>query len=182
MAQFLAFLRGINVGGRKLIKMNELCEIFESIGLSNVQTYIQSGNVSFNCPGKNIQQLKKRIEIQLLKKLGYNVPVILRQFSELENMVAQNPFLGYSNKKQTKLYVCFLEKPPGGQPKLPLINAKEGLKLLKILHSDAFLFSHKVNGRFGFPNNFIEKELGVVSTARNWNTILKIIFLNNKKK
>jgi len=182
MAKYIGFLRGINVGGHKLIKMDDLREIFLSMGLSNVWTYIQSGNVGFETKEQDIQQLKRKIGNHLQKKLGYQVPVILREFSEIKNMPAQNPFKGYTDNDQIKLYVCFLEKPPDQHPRLPLINEKEGLELIKIIKADAYLISRPLKGRYGFPNNFIEQELGVISTARNWNTVLKIADLNIKKE
>ena len=178
MTKYIAFLRGINVGGHKLIKMDNLRGIFKSMGLSNIRTYIQSGNAGFETKESDKEHLKIKIEKHLKKKLGYHVPVLLRELSALENMLARDPFKGYTDNEQIKLYVCFLEKPPDKIPILPLINQKEGLELIKIIKTDAYLISHPIKGRYGFPNNFIEQELQVISTARNWNTVVKIIDQN----
>jgi uncharacterized protein (DUF1697 family) len=77
--------------------------------------------------------------------------------------------------RKTKLYVSFLYRLPERQVRLPLINEKEGLEVIRMEGEEAFVISREVNGRYGFPNNFIEKELSVLATTRNWNTITRMI-------
>jgi uncharacterized protein (DUF1697 family) len=72
------------------------------------------------------------------------------------------------------MYVCFLNNSPDKIPALPLVQAKEGLEVFMMKNRYVFVLSRIVNGRFGFPNNFIEKEFGVESTERNWTTVTKI--------
>ncbi len=175
MIKYLAFLRGINVGGQRLIKMKDLKQIFFLTGLANVQTYIQSGNVSFESESDNPDFLKDAIESQILNHLGYKVNVMIRTCEYINHLVKTNPFRNHKTGQKTKLYVCFLDNEPKIRPKLPLINQKEGLKLIHLDKIEAFILSEEVNGRFGFPNNFIEKELNVISTARNWTTINRIV-------
>ena len=175
MVRYIAFLRGINVGGQKLIKMEKLGRAFTSFGLKNVRTYIQSGNVIFDAADKNPAVLTQKIEKKLHKLLGYNVNVLLRTFREVEDIVKRNPFKGIKPAADIKMYVTFLSKEPAVKLKIPLKSSKEGLEVSRIDNRDAFILSRMVKGRFGFPNNFLEKELGGPATTRNWTTVNKVI-------
>ncbi|MEI7980189.1 MAG: DUF1697 domain-containing protein [Bacteroidota bacterium] len=174
MEKYVAFLRGINVGGKNLILMSELRKLFESERLSHVETFIQSGNVSFRAAVNEPGVLKVKLEKRLETRFGHPVAVMLRTLSELKEAVSDDPFTPFISKEPVKFYVCFLEKIPHRLPELPLINAKEGLEVIRILDADVYIISREVKGRYGFPNNFIEKEFGLLSTARNWNTVQKI--------
>jgi uncharacterized protein (DUF1697 family) len=92
---YVALLRGINVGGHKLIKMKELARIFADAGFKNVRTYVASGNVIFESGSANRAALTRKIEKALQKALGYDVTVVLRTLSEIESIVNRNPFKKY---------------------------------------------------------------------------------------
>jgi uncharacterized protein (DUF1697 family) len=171
---FLAFLRGINVGGKNIIPMENLREAFASLEFSEVKTYIQSGNVVFIPQTAAKAALKKKIEKMILAKYGLTVPVILRSKTEIQKMIKADPFGKLADDKKIKLYVCFLDALPEGEISMPVIIDNEGLELISIKGQDAFVVSRPVDGNYGFPNNIIEKKLKVTSTARNWNTVLKI--------
>jgi len=176
MTRYVAFLRAINVAGQKLIKMKALVQIFAAAGCKNVQTYIQSGNVIFDSKSTNATGLSKKIQRTLQQALGYEVTIILRTFAELEALVKRNPFKKIKTAEEVMLFVVFLSHQPKAKPKLPLISIKESLELFEIKDGAAFIVSRrKPNGWFGFPNAFVEKELGVVGTTRNWNTVNKIV-------
>ncbi|HUX81089.1 MAG TPA: DUF1697 domain-containing protein, partial [Candidatus Paceibacterota bacterium] len=91
MISYVAFLRAINVGGKTLLPMKELSDICSDIGLKNVRTYIQSGNVLF-ASSLAPAVLKSKIEKALLKKIGKDIVVIIRTAHELATIVARNPF------------------------------------------------------------------------------------------
>ena len=175
MIKYVAFLRGINVGGRNLIRMADLAVMFDSAGLSGVRTYIQSGNVIFESAESDQELLRSNIEHEIEHCTGKKITVILRTMEEIMNILLLDPFQDHKWGNNTKLYVCFLDKRPEMSVSLPLHNQKEALILTHIIDRDAFLVSlPKDDEHFGFPNPFIEKELKVLSTARNWNTIIKI--------
>lgn len=178
MQAYYAFLRGINVGGKNIIPMTDLSNTFENLGCKNVRTWIQSGNVRFETGENSIEIIKRSLERSLLKRFCYPGPVILRREEEVFLMVKSDPFRDVPAGRTVKLYVCFLESMPEKAPELPLINEKEGLEIFLLNCLDLFVISRELqNGRYGFPNNFVEKELGVNSTARNWNTIQKMVKL-----
>ena len=177
MTKYLALLRAINVGGQKLIKMMELQKMLSSIKeLSNVKTYFQTGNIQFETEVLDSESLEEELEIFFQHNLGYKVNVIIRRSSSIIKMYKENPFKNLISTPDDKYYVGFLQTAPLKQPSLPLINAKEGLEMFKLENKNAYIISkRKSNGWYGFPNNFIEKELSVISTARNWTTIDKIV-------
>src|SRR5947207_8113142 len=92
MIKYAAFLRGINVGGKKLIKMEDLRRVVESIGLKNVRTFIASGNVLFETSRNNRVALTRKIEKELLQAFGHDVPVVLHTIDELKDILRDGPF------------------------------------------------------------------------------------------
>lgn len=175
MVRYIAFFRAINVSGLRIIKMEDLSRMFELLGFKNIQTFIQSGNVIFDASDKNPKILNQKIEKGLEKFLGYEVTVILRTFKAVENIVKLNPFKGIRPGPNIKMYVTFLSEKLNKKPELPLISAKKDVKVIRIINRDVFSLTRMQNGRFGFPNIFIEKELDISATTRNWTTVSKII-------
>jgi uncharacterized protein (DUF1697 family) len=177
MIRYVAFLRAINVAGQNLIKMDELRRIFTSMGLHNVRTYIQSGNVIFDHPSTNPDGLQKKIEKTLRGVLGYEVKVILRPLTEIEAIVARNPFRKIKpGADVVGLFVVFLSDDPKTRPRLPLVSTTENVEVFELKDRAAFIVCRrKKNGLFGFPNKFVEKELGVAGTTRNITTVRKIV-------
>ena len=176
MITYIAFLRAINVGGQKLIKMEVLRQIFESLGLKNVRTYIQSGNIIFDSTSTNSTALTRKIEKKLKDVTGHEVTVILRELSEIEGLVKQNPFGKIKPGSDAVLFVVFLSAMPATKQNVPFVSKPENLEVLTIKDGAAFVVSRrKKNGLFGYPNNFVEKQLGVSGTTRNWSTVNKIV-------
>ena len=109
MTKYVAFLRAINVGGTKIIKMDDLRKMFESFGLSNVQTFIQSGNVIFETTAKSTTTLEDKLEKQLEKALGYYVEIFIRSMAEIGKIVDQKHF---EPKAEDTIHVVFLRATP----------------------------------------------------------------------
>ncbi len=171
MKKYVAFLRAINVGGTKIIKMDDLKKYFESFGCINVQTYIQSGNVIFEA--KESTGLEEKIEMQLEKALGYKVETFLRTMDEVAK-IASKP--AYEPQGDETLHVVFLRNRQS-------VDKKSEQSLLS-LRSEADDFAVKGSEVYNlrrdkeksvFSNNLIEKTLKVASTTRNINTLRKIV-------
>ena len=92
MTVVISMLRGVNVGGHNKIKMDALRDLYESLGLRDAQTYVQSGNVVFRTDAKDLAALAKRIEDAIERKFGFRPGVILRTTSDLRDVIARNPF------------------------------------------------------------------------------------------
>ena len=110
MQKYVAFLRAINVGGNTVIKMADLKRIFESLGLDNVQTYIQSGNVIFESED-DADSLEPWIESQLEKAAGYKMQIFVRKMREVQSIASKSSFT--ANGDQT-VHVAFLKKNLAG--------------------------------------------------------------------
>ena len=176
MNRYIALLRGINVGGQKPLRMEALRDVFERAGFKNVATYLQSGNVVFDTAERDRVRLTKKIERTLLKSSGHEIAVVLRTLKELEELVESNPFRQIKAGADVMLCVAFFSDDPAGKPRLPLTSEKERMELFAIKDRVAHVVSRrKPNGWFGFPNNYVEKELAVTATTRQWKTVEKIL-------
>ena len=128
MIKYIAFLRAINVGGKNLIKMDELKKRFETLGFKNVRTYIQSGNVIFQSFTSDQNVLAKKIENLLHKNLSSDVLVFLRTVEELNAIVKFDPYQKQKFKLETKLYITFIKDGLKQKLKLPFLSPKNMLR------------------------------------------------------
>ena len=171
MTNHIAMLRGINVSGQKLVKMERLRASLSALGLGNVQTYIQSGNIVFAAPAEPAGRLIAKIEQKILADFGFPVPVFLRTAKELEKIVKQNPFLKVSEIDPTKLHVTFL----AGDPPAKSIEQLEPLAVpgerLFIMGREIYLYCPHGYGDTKLSNANIERKLSVGATTRNWKTV-----------
>lgn len=172
MKKYVAFLRGINVGGHQ-VKMAELKKELELLGYKNVKTLIASGNVYFESKETDEQKLTKKLEQQLEKKWGFAIPVVLRTIEQLENLVKLDPFKNISVDKNTRLYITFLKEKSGSKMKTYEFPGKQ-FNILNVTSGEIFsVLQLDGNGRTVDLMNIIEKEFGKAVTTRNWNTIAK---------
>ena len=175
-ARQVAFLRAVNVAGHAVVKKDDLKRAFSDAGCRNVATYIQSGNVIFDEPAGERRVLRAEIQANLNTLLGGTATIIYRSLSHLRQLLQSNPFEAVDPASDVKLYVAFLAKAPSRRPVYPLLEPKEELRAVASEKDDVYIVSgRKNNGFYGFPNKFIEKELGVLATSRNWNTIARIV-------
>ena len=173
--RYVAFLRGINVGGNKLIKMEELRRVIESRGFANVRTFIASGNVIFDSAETDISVLAKKIERKLLKAFGHEITVVILELASLASMAKRNPFKKFDSEPDVMLCAVFFAADPP-KLKLPLKSIPENLEVFAVRDGAAFVICRrKQSGWFGFPNNFVEKQFGVAATTRQWRTVQKIV-------
>ncbi len=176
--KYVAFLRGINVGGNKKVPMEELRIAFSDIGFSNAKTLLNTGNVVFDAEEKNLKKLKEAIEIGLEKTFGWKIEVLLRTQESLQKMVSENPFAKIEITSQTRLYVTFL---PENIPTTLEIPYKSENNLFQILDlKDDALFSVLTISQDGDSLKLMDvigKEFGKNITTRNWNTVRKIAAL-----
>lgn len=174
---FIALLRGINVGGHKIIPMAKLKAIFESGGLAEVRTYIQSGNVVFTSPDKKSDIVRAKVERTISRALGYDVPTIVRSSAEMKKVVAGNMYADEHAKGKTKLYVLFLEKKPS-------VKERDEILALQVkgmsLHFGTRELYCLLDARFSGNNSpfsaaAVEKILRQKATARNWATTTTLL-------
>ena len=181
MERYVAFLRAINVAGHATVKMTDLKGAFASAGCQNVGTFIQSGNVIFESAEKKKGVLFQNIQTELRDLIGDEPVLVTRTVSELDRIRKAAPFTRSQVGSDAKLYVAFLARKPARKPRFPLVEPKEALEAVAMTDREVFVVSRrKKNGFYGFPNNFIEKELGVAATTRNWSTVTRILEIVRK--
>ncbi len=112
MPTFISLLRGINVSGQRKIRMAELKDAYEALGLTNVNTHVQSGNVVFNCRIRSASKIVALLEQQIASCFGYDVTVMVRTPSDFERIIRSNPFSVQAKKDPTKVHLTFLASRP----------------------------------------------------------------------
>jgi len=176
-SRHVAFIRAINVAGHAVVTMDLVRQAFVAAGCRNVHSYIQSGNVLFDAPGATAPLFGK-IRTRLGKLTGEKPIIMFRTISRLARLVKHSPFGALPGNCAVKLYVGFLASRPRAKPELPVRIPKEALELIAIGTQEAYVVSRrKKNGFYGFPNKFVEAELGVPATSRNWSTVTRIVAL-----
>jgi len=180
MKTFTAFLRGINVGGKNKILMSNLSEIFRQLKFEKVATYIQSGNIVFNCQTDDIENLQILIEQAILKNSGLTVPAIIRSVEQLKMIVGKVPFLRTENVNVEQLYVTFLKQTPDEQ-NISKLNQMVYKDSFEIFGNDIFVHCKNGYGKTDLTNTLFENKLKVAATTRNWKTINAIISLVQKQ-
>lgn len=174
---YIALLGGINVGGHR-VKMEQLRALFSGMGLANVRSYIQTGNVFFEAAPTDRRALAATIEAQLREALGYDVPVLLRTAEELEQLLALNPFQQLHVTDDMRLCVMFLADPPPAGLMLPLRAPRNDLEIVAATEGEVFIVWYLINGRppSSSAEQFTIKTLGrIKATTRFFHTVAKIL-------
>jgi uncharacterized protein (DUF1697 family) len=177
MPSFVTLLRGVNVGGSKKLKMSELRELYSSLGLEDVRTYIQSGNVVFSTSQRNTSGLVKRVEKELKEHLGSEVVVFIRTPDELGKIVVRNPFV---ERDRIWLHVTLLHETPKDVPMEKLNAVRSNGEEFSVSGREIFLFLPNGMGRTKLSNSFFEKMLRVPATTRNWNTVTTLLEMSKE--
>jgi len=181
MAKYISLLRGINVGGHKKIKMDQLKTCYKSLGFKNVITYIQSGNVIFEVDESDPNKLVNLIENKIEKTFGFSVTVLIRTKSEFQKILENNPFLGERKEDISKLHVTFLSEAPIDHSLEPIEKFRDKSEELILSGKEIYIFFPKGLGRTKLSNNVMEKKLKISATTRNLKTINKLYDLVNTK-
>ena len=174
MASYVSLFRGINVGGRKIVPMSELKELHVSLGLGNVATYIQSGNVVFTSDEPNVSLLCRRIGDGFAARFGFHSDVVVRSAVDLEAIVANNPFSNQPTKETRWILVMFLAAHPTSAAEKELMRAYPGPEEFRVVGREMYIYYPTGVGRSRLTGTLIEKKLETVGTGRNWNTVLKL--------
>jgi uncharacterized protein (DUF1697 family) len=153
--------------------MADVQAAFTKAGCRNVGSYIASGNIIFDAPAAGAGALRGRIARGMRALLGAEPVIVYRTARELQALVDAAPFGTLVNDRSSKLYVAFLLEKTKAKPVFPLAQPKEALEAIGMAKSDILIVSRpKPAGMmYGFPANWIERELGVVATVRNWSTV-----------
>jgi len=173
--QYVLLLRGINVGG-KMVKMDNLKKMLEGMGFSSVKTLLNSGNVIFESEIVSREQIRLSIEIELEQTFGFIVNVLIRTRSEIDDLVASDPFRNIPITEDTRRYVTFLSEKSHSSLIPPYVSPEKDLRILRITDSEVCsVIIVSTNKNTTDMMSFLEKEFGKKITTRNWNTVLKLV-------
>ena len=175
MTQFVAFLRAINVGGH-VVKMADLRRPFEALGLSNVETFIASGNVIFetSLSAKKAAALERTLEERLQQALGYEVATFLRTLPELVAIAQQVPFKSAELSAGATLYIAFTRREPDAESQRKLLSHRNTIDDFHVHQREIYWLSRKQLGESKFLGATLERALGAPATVRNVTTVRKI--------
>ncbi len=169
MTRYVALLRGINVGGNNKLPMKDLAGIFEGSGCKNVQTYIQSGNVLFEC-AEHVSVLQGKVGQAIEKKFGFNPPFVVRKLPDLEKIVRENPFLKDGAAEQ-ELHVVFLESEPAQEEIAKLKKNRVSPDEFAVHGKEIYLRLPNGAGR----SKLAAVKLKTLATGRNWRTVNTLV-------
>lgn len=162
--------------------MDALCQLYESLGFTDIRSYVQSGNVLFRSSGAVSSKLANKIEAEIEKKFGFRPSVILRTAAEMRDAVARNPFHDYSGLEPNKFLVTFLAKEPSATAIEKIRAIKADPEKLHVRGRELYIYYPNGLARPKMPWTALEKALQVVGTARNWNTVTKLLDMAEELK
>jgi len=181
MTAFVALLRGINVSGQKQIKMADLQKSCEALGLKDVRSYLQSGNVVFCADRADPRKLAAALRARIVEDFRHDVEVLVLPAKELNLIAGSNPLWPRSGGEEKLFHGTFLFQPVSQDRfrklKLPAQPGERAVLVGRVV----LLYCPHGYGRTKLSNSFFEKALGVAATTRNWRTVLALKGLCTKQ-
>ncbi len=175
MAPVICLLRAVNVGSHNRMKMDALRELFPALNCDNACTYVQSGNVVFLTAERRLPRLAEEIEGEVQRKFGFHSVVVLRSVAEMRKAVQQNPFRNRRGIQANRLLVTFLTAEPAAEYARRIRLLKADPEEIHLLGRELYIYYPNGLARPKVPWTSLEKALQVPGTARNWNTVTKLL-------
>lgn len=176
MARYVAFLRAINVGGR-VVKMNVLRGLFESLELSNVETFIASGNVLFDSAARSAANLESRIEEHLERELGYEVATFIRTPAQLAGVGGFAPSAKGLGGPVNALYVGFLKAAPARELATKVLSYQNDVDAFEFNEREIYWSCSTTVSKSKFSGAQFERTIKAPATFRNITTVKKLVEL-----
>lgn len=177
MTTYISMLRGINVSGKKLVKMDALRMMYENLSFLNVRTYVQSDNVVFIYKDTDVGELEDIIGAEIERCFGFVVPVIVLKKDVLQAIINQNPFANDLSKDELYLHVTFLSNKPKEYDKSIFEKGKQSGEEFYFTDIAVYLYLPNGYGRTKLTNSLFENKLKVMATTRNWKTTKELLKL-----
>ena len=172
----IALLRGINVGGKNMLPMKDLAEMFVAAGCSDVCTYIQSGNVAFTADAELARRIPESITEAIARRFHLSVPVVTRSAKELRRISEQNPYWS-AGVDMAILHVVFLADRPSASKVAALDPKRSPPDEFSVHGRELYLRCPNGVAHTKLTNAYFDSTLATVSTVRNWNTVTKLLDL-----
>jgi len=175
MRTYISLLRGINVGGKNLIKMDALRKSYEYLGFQSIRTYVQSGNVIFAVKKTDPKELEQKISQQIKRDFGFEILVIALTPDKLIQVIHKNPFSKNPAGKPDFFYVSFLSATPDLSEKKTIEDKLQNREEIVFTDSAVYLYCPEGYGKTKLTNSILEKNLKVGATMRNWKTTNELL-------
>lgn len=172
----VALLRGINVGGKHRMPMATLRELFVAAGASEVETYIQSGNVVYTASSSLAKTLPKQVGAAIVETFGFDAPIVSRTATDLREVAQAHPFADRVPEEKL-LMVAFLDRTPAADKIAALDPNRSPGDLLEVRGQHVYLGFPNGSGRSKLDANWLDRSLGAVGTWRNWRTVQALLEL-----
>jgi uncharacterized protein (DUF1697 family) len=177
MAVIVSFLRGVNVGGNHRMGMEALRAVYESLGLRDVQTCLQSGNVVFRSGAREMGALARRIEMAIEETFGFHSAVVVRTTAELRAVIGACPFAGREGLDPAKLAVTFLAAEPDAEALARVAAVSYEPEEVRVGRRELYIYFPNGMGRTRFSAEKVERMLRTAGTSRNWSTVRRLLDL-----
>lgn len=171
---YISILRGINVGGRNVIKTDALRKSYEMLNFSDISIYIQSGNIVFNSEESEKETLQKNISLKIKEDFGLDIPVMVLTIDRLKQIIRNNPFLN-ENADEAFLHVTFFADTPADYNRKAIESKKQANEEIAFSDEAIYLYCPNGYGKTKLNNNFLETQLKVTATTRNWKTVNELL-------
>ena len=163
--------------------MTDLKKLFGKMGFTNIQTYIQSGNVIFDSKEESESiELADKIEQSVAENYGFEVPVIIRTVKDLNEAISNNPFFGENKSDVERLHLTFLRENPKPENLAKIEDYDYSSDKFEINGKNVFICCSGKYSDSKLTNKFFENKLKVSATTRNWKTVLKLSELSETQK
>ncbi len=179
MPTIIALLRGVNLGGHNLIRMETLRALCSTCKFEKVQTYLQSGNAIFRTKEKNLTAIGKRLEDAIEKEMGFRPAVVLRTAAEMQDVIARNPFAKRKNLEPSKLAVLFFTDSLSPETRKQVEAIKVGPEEIHAFERELYIYFPNGQGQSKL-SAAIDKVMKKTGTARNWNSVTNMMAMAEK--
>lgn len=180
MAVIIAMLRGVNVGGHNMIKMEELRALCKTLKLRDACTYVQSGNLIFRTDERDLELLAKRLQNAIERKFAFCPDVVLRTAAEMREVIARNPFAKRREVEPNRLLVTFLASEPAADARDKAAQLKTAPEELRMDRREVYIYFPNGMARPKVSWPTIERILKTSGTGRNWNSVTKMLEMAEK--
>lgn len=180
VAKYVGLMRGINVGGNRKIRMADLKPVVAKAGFSDVQTYVQTGNLVFVGADTTSAEVEKALEAACEEAFGFHTEIMVRDEATFRSEARAcpyvddglNPTAGLEGKF---LHVAYLRHAPDTAKVDALLESYDGPEDISLIGNALYIYYHEGSGRSDFSKHLTEKKLGASPTSRNWNTVQKLL-------
>lgn len=178
----VSMLRGVNMGPHHRVRMTALKELYKELGLTGIETYIQSGNLVFRTRARDPGRVAAQIEDAIERRFGFRSAVVVRSAADLRRVIDRNPFSGRDGIEPSKLAVSFLAREPDVAARAKLAGLPPVPEEVHLEGRELYIYFPNGMARPKLSMAQVEKAVAVPGTARNWNTVRRLLEMAERQE